>query len=260
MSPPKAPPPCSPGSALVTLVFRNPTSTSSAAAAAAAARELVVDRALLFHASPVLRGLVEDVGGGGGGGGGPSSLPLPGEDAELWEVALQLLQHEDKHLAGLSWENVAGMCHLAHKYGMSSLQKACLLFLTAHLRDTSLFKYNIESPKNLLHAASLAERYLIGGGGDGGLLLPFTDAVEAAAKAALPQPVKLQRGADCDKHEVAMVRYTTYSSWRSAAYGQLRPLKELMAHPKYDDIVTSGVQCQVARALLGGMEALILNM
>ncbi|PNW76307.1 hypothetical protein CHLRE_12g539800v5 [Chlamydomonas reinhardtii] len=183
------PQPCSPGSALITLTFPDSPQSAGANAQPPAPRELVVDRALLFQASPVLRGLVEDVAGGGGGDG-CSRVPLTGEDPQLWAVALQLLQHEDTHLAGLSWDNITGVCRLAHKFGMCVVQKSCLLFLTSNLPDTR-FSAPITSPKNVLHAASLAERYLCCGGGDGGLLRPFNIAVDAAVRAALPKAVML---------------------------------------------------------------------
>lgn len=50
-------------------------------------RNFLVDRALLWHASPVLRGLMEDVAGGN------ATLPLVGDDPADWRAALSILQH-----------------------------------------------------------------------------------------------------------------------------------------------------------------------
>lgn len=307
------PQPCSPGSALITLTFPDSPQSAGANAQPPAPRELVVDRALLFQASPVLRGLVEDVAGGGGGDG-CSRVPLTGEDPQLWAVALQLLQHEDTHLAGLSWvsglpncgygrlgsyragiygagtcrhrrhtrsngtwvfrsactcclaerkshnprtflrparllvhhpcrcqymtpqDNITGVCRLAHKFGMCVVQKSCLLFLTSNLPDTR-FSAPITSPKNVLHAASLAERYLCCGGGDGGLLRPFNIAVDAAVRAALPKAVMLTY-----KDFNGMTGSDHFHKWQRASTRLLDALMALTNQREYMSVVAPGVQ------------------
>ncbi|PNW84035.1 hypothetical protein CHLRE_04g218526v5 [Chlamydomonas reinhardtii] len=80
------------------------------------------------------------------------------DSAADWKLALALLQHRGNPLQAISWSNVAGLCHLADKYDMPAVRNYCAWFLTANVYAMSLTA-PLASPQNLLHAASLLERY-----------------------------------------------------------------------------------------------------
>ncbi|KAG2423191.1 hypothetical protein HXX76_010959 [Chlamydomonas incerta] len=137
-------------------------------------QQLIVDRAVLWHASPMLRGMFEDtcggsgnsMGSGAGAGGGsgrggcsPAVLVLPGDRAEDWEVALRLLQAGGEALELVTWDNVVPLCRLADKYDIARLRQDCAWFLSANAAQLTLTAPPT-APQNLLHAASLVERYL----------------------------------------------------------------------------------------------------
>ncbi|KAG2452106.1 hypothetical protein HYH02_003140 [Chlamydomonas schloesseri] len=133
-------------------------------------KQLTVDRAVLWHASRVLRNVFEDTAAGRDGStvssshGGCSSpaaavLRLSGDRPEDWEVALRLLQASGEVLSLITWDNVTQLCRLADKYDIPRLRSDCLWFLSANASKLSLHE-PLTSPQNLLHAASLAERYL----------------------------------------------------------------------------------------------------
>ncbi|KAG2423764.1 hypothetical protein HXX76_015040 [Chlamydomonas incerta] len=151
-SPEPEQPSCCPGSSLVTLTF----------SVQGAPEHLVVDRALLWFASPVLQGLIEATCGADASGAALATpapeLPLLSDSAADWKVALALLQHRASPLAAINWSNVAGLCRLADKYDMPAVRNYCAWFLTANVTAMSLAA-PLTSPQNLLHAASLAERY-----------------------------------------------------------------------------------------------------
>eukprot|EP00198_Chlamydomonas_reinhardtii_P002847 XP_001692183.1 predicted protein [Chlamydomonas reinhardtii] len=104
-------------------------------------------------------------GGGrkGGGGGGCSSpaavLQLSGDRPEDWEVALRLLHTIGEALDLVTWDNVVPLCRLADKYDIARLRHDCAWFLSANVSKLTLTE-PLASPQNLLHAASLVERYL----------------------------------------------------------------------------------------------------
>ncbi|KAG2452032.1 hypothetical protein HYH02_003070 [Chlamydomonas schloesseri] len=261
MSQHPAPPPCSPGSALVTLVFKDvPFSAASAAPAAASSeplnKELTVDRALLFHASPVLRGLFEDTRGGSGGQTSAAPVTLVGDRPEDWELALSLLQHEDKHLSGVTWDNIGALARLAHKYDMPQLQTCCALFLAVNLHEASL-KEPLASPKNLLHAASLAERYLCD---CGNMHICSGKAVQAAFKAELSMltTMNVQHSFNSAYGCISIaVSAADMYAWKTAAQPAVTRLKRLMADSAYSVVVASGVQAQVSTAVMDHLLQLV---
>ena len=85
-------------------------------------KQLTVDRAVLWHASTVLRAMFEDTCSGGGGSGkdgfrsfvaggsgrggscnGPAAVQLSGDRPEDWEVALRLIQADGGALQLVTW-------------------------------------------------------------------------------------------------------------------------------------------------------------
>ncbi|PNW84961.1 hypothetical protein CHLRE_03g165801v5 [Chlamydomonas reinhardtii] len=232
-------------------------------------RNFLVDRALLWHASPVLRGLMEDVAGGN------ATLPLVGDDPADWRAALSILQHTGMPV---SWDNVGALLRLADKYDMDAVRSACAVFLGSKASAAAVdLSHPLESARNLLHAASLVERYLGGGGsnsggggggsssggGSGGStmqhdLQPYTAVMPSALQAAL-QPLHNQL------EKSSSVHYNSYPYHKGYGASQAQPgsaravisaLQTLQANPRYNDIVAPGVQGQVVAALLACLDQL----
>ncbi|KAG2452031.1 hypothetical protein HYH02_003069 [Chlamydomonas schloesseri] len=239
---------CSPGSAVVTLEFKDAPPPSNLLMPRDLPQEpYSIDRALLYHASPVLRGLLDDLMGSGAPHG---TLTLVGDSPEDWALALALLRPEEKTLDALAWSNLGPVARLAHKYDISLLRKMCLLFLNSNVNDMGLEAplAPLDSPRNLLHGASLAERYLQCGDGLG----------EAATKelyatlCALPIgcSLKLTRGewlAGAKAYNISAAA-GDLCDWRHHSDDALDLLQQTMDHPKYAEIVAPGVQ--VAEAML----------
>ena len=99
-------------------------------------KQLTVDRAVLWHASTVLRAMFEDTCSGGGGGGGrkggggggcssPAAvLQLSGDRPEDWEVALRLLHTIGEALDLVTWVSVAASDTLL-VHGQTREYKVC---------------------------------------------------------------------------------------------------------------------------------------
>ncbi|KAG2454972.1 hypothetical protein HYH02_000798 [Chlamydomonas schloesseri] len=264
-----------PGSCLMSLVFAESDgpSTSPAVAAAASAAEaaassapakkkqkqqhaLQIDRALLWHASPVLRGAIDAACSSSTGA---TELTLVGDDPAQWECVLQLLQHT---ASGVSWND------------MAPVRTACAAFLAAKANSCMNLSYDLDMPYNTLHAASLLERYSGytsagvgggsggsaggrgggGGGGDGGIggvqpnLQPHVDVVMSALNSQLG-PLAL-RSAPRVRNEIA-------STARAAAAAVAKQLSVLTKHPHYRTIVSEGMQARVVATLVDGVNALL---
>ncbi|KAG2442896.1 hypothetical protein HXX76_002973 [Chlamydomonas incerta] len=208
-----------PGSCLVSLMF--PDGAGAAPPQPQDLRQLLqVDRALLWHASPVLRGLLIESGSavpcgapptdtlqqqpvGASGPASTNSPPTPaaaetaaaaatskpgaapagtttasngsssmsqmllvlsGDNREDWAAVVQILLHTT---LPVTWDNVGALLRLADKYDMAAVRTACAVFLAVSAHQMSLSE-PLASPKNPLHAASLAEKHLMRGAGSGG--------------------------------------------------------------------------------------------
>ena len=123
-----------------------------------------------------------------------------------------------------SWtqENVAQLCRLADKYDIAHLRQGCALFLNTNVLTLTLTA-PLASPQNLLHAASLVERYLH--------QVPHsTQAVQRQLHAALshltPSPYY---------HKVVDL-------WPSKDAASALLVVELADSAEYRDIVTSNLQ------------------
>ncbi|KAG2442938.1 hypothetical protein HXX76_003014 [Chlamydomonas incerta] len=158
-----------PGSCLITLAFRDSNATGAAAAAQPPAAQVLlqVDRALLWHASPVLRGAIEDTCSGNGGNGGsdpqgaatPPTLTLLGDSAADWQGVVEVLQDAT---SPISWDNVGPLLRLADKYDMAAVRRECVSFLALHAPQMSL-THPLACARNPLCAASLVEWHVLGG-------------------------------------------------------------------------------------------------
>ncbi|KAG2442998.1 hypothetical protein HYH02_009414 [Chlamydomonas schloesseri] len=277
-------PAAAPGSRLVTLRFSPSAVASSAASGTTAAtqrqqqqrQQLYVDRALLWHASPVLRGVIEDAAA-------LTTLPLLDDDPADWEAALQVLQHTG---LPVSWDNVGPLLRLADKYDMAPLRTACAAFLGSRAAaEEASMAHPLDSARNLLHAASPVELYLGGasssngcgssssGGGAGAAgggntaaqqrdLERYTAVMPSVLAEAL-QPLHQQPQAASRRSDVycSTRPYNPYAVKASAATpppGSARAvigsIRSLQSHPHYDDIVARGVQGKVMAALLACLE------
>ncbi|KAG2442939.1 hypothetical protein HXX76_003015 [Chlamydomonas incerta] len=256
-----AAPAAAPGSCLVTLTFSS-SASSETAAARLKQKQLYVDRALLWHASPVLRGLIEDTGYR------TATLTVMGDDPADWEAALKILHHDG---LPVTWDNVGYLLRLADKYDIAAVRTACAVFLGSKVSSEEVgLTHPLDSARNLLHAASLVEWYLLGPGtsGDSGSssgqadLQPYTAVMPAVLETAL-QPLRRQPLTAAARRQQNMYGYSSgYSTGNGAdakpqqgsARDVISTLKSLQAHPQYDDIVARGVQGRVMAALLACLE------
>ncbi|KAG2433689.1 hypothetical protein HXX76_008059 [Chlamydomonas incerta] len=299
-----------PGSCAVSLMFPD-----SAGAAQPQPQDLCqllqVDRALLWHASPVLRGLIESGGAvpttqpapqpqaGGAGAAGTNSpsiptaaaaaaaaskpgattpstttassasnsgslsllLTLTGDNRRDWEAVVQILQHK---ALPVTWDNVTPLLRLADKYDMAAVRTACAGFLAVSASQVSLSE-PLDSPKNLLHAASLAEKYLLPGAGGGGSssggssgsssgsgasqqpnLQPYVAVINSALEAALKPLHTIVRGGG----------NTDITAWQPPARNVVGLLTKLIHNSTFKAVVAPGVQGSVMLAMLSGLDAL----
>ncbi|KAG2440213.1 hypothetical protein HXX76_004325 [Chlamydomonas incerta] len=253
-------PPAAPGSCLLTLAFKDAEPAAAAGAAPAGQpppktqtqQPLQVDRALLWHASPVLRGAIEATCCGGGTAA--TTLTLVGDDPELWAAVLQLLQHTAPAVtwvrSGSGRSNVEALMELADKYDMAPLRTACASYMAAKVGVLDL-RYPLDSPNNTLHAASLVERYSgygsCGSGAGRGTssggsqqstsdLEPYVDTISAAVDTAL-RPLTDLSGHDAHRRPLA-----SDADAKAAASHVVSCLARLTQHSEYRKWVSEGVQ------------------
>ncbi|PNW76657.1 hypothetical protein CHLRE_11g467777v5 [Chlamydomonas reinhardtii] len=207
------------------------------------------------------------MGNGSGGASKQIVIPMPAsEEAAVWEPVLRLLRQED--LLPVTWANLPDLLRVAHTYDMAAVRSACVVFISLHVSQVSLRDAPLESAQNVLHLASLANRYLhmnivilptgstssgSGGGGDtgvssskGGASAAFrvsggTQACAAAAdthRAGLePQLLPLVACIPAVMHNaLAPLRYDQYQP--SQSYHYARPVGEISWHPAYNVTVT----------------------
>ena len=163
---------------------------------------------------------------------------------------------------------MGALLRLADKYDMDAVRSACAVFLGSKASAAAVdLSHPLESARNLLHAASLVERYLGGGGsnsggggggsssggGSGGStmqhdLQPYTAVMPSALQAAL-QPLHNQL------EKSSSVHYNSYPYHKGYGASQAQPgsaravisaLQTLQANPRYNDIVAPGVQVRHA--------------
>ncbi|PNW76656.1 hypothetical protein CHLRE_11g467776v5 [Chlamydomonas reinhardtii] len=278
------------GSGLVELRFVSSSpaieSEASSAQPQTGGKALFADRALLWHASPSFaRCIDEAMGNDSGGASKQIVIPMPAseEAAVSWEPVLRLLRQED--LLPVTWANLPDLLRVAHTYDMAAVRSACVVFISLHVSQVSLRDAPLESAQNVLHLASLANRYLHmniiilptgntgsgsgGGGGSGvssskgGASAAFrvsgTQACAAAAdshRAGLePQLLPLVACIPAVMHNaLAQLRYEHDQPSQSYHYARsvVDRLREISGHPKYKEIVTEPVRDALLAALLAG--------
>lgn len=138
-------------------------------------------------------------------------------------------------------DNVASLLRLADKYDMAAVRSTCAAFLVGRKNDMSLHE-PLESPKNLLHAASLVERYL------SSRSTPLQAALQEHATpiASLLQHT-LQAVHIC--HWTHTSDAQAWNTWKSHARGVVTGLNKSVRHRRYGDIVTVAVQVRFGRGM-----------
>ncbi|KXZ45729.1 hypothetical protein GPECTOR_51g715 [Gonium pectorale] len=90
------------------------------------------------------------------------------EDPECWAAVVQMAELRAYQPTLLKWENLPGLMRLAHTYDMPVVRAACADFISRN-KDSLTLDAPLTSPKNILVAATLVEKYGSGDcGGDGG--------------------------------------------------------------------------------------------
>ncbi|PNW85011.1 hypothetical protein CHLRE_03g167850v5 [Chlamydomonas reinhardtii] len=280
-----------PGSSLLVLSFKQGVGSGT--------KVLEVDRALLWHASPVLRGAIESAAGsnhssGGGAGGSSTASVLPikaaaattatataslaldyGSPAD-WEAVLQVLQLK---APPVDWANVEQLLRLADKYDMDAVRSTCAAFLACNISQMAL-SHPLDSPRNLLHAASLAERYLKDRFSSSAASSTTSISVSAASASASAGPSSLSpstaqsyveaisaalgkaleparfKGTYTPNSYSYSGRQPEVDTWRENARPVVARLAALMEEAKGRDILTPDVQDQVMELLLSSLTRL----
>ncbi|KAG2446899.1 hypothetical protein HYH02_008055 [Chlamydomonas schloesseri] len=80
--------------------------------------------------------------------------------AAVWAAAVRVLAHEDESEPAVTWDNVGALLRLGHEYDMAAVRQACGTFLCLHGPEGLSLASPLESPRNVLRAATLAERWL----------------------------------------------------------------------------------------------------
>ncbi|KAG2440362.1 hypothetical protein HXX76_004467 [Chlamydomonas incerta] len=221
-------------------------------------KQLQVDCALLWHASPVLRPQIDAIcssahaglsaGCPGGAATAPAALQLEGTAAD-WAALLNLLQHTGEFPV-VQWDNVVPLLRLADKYDMTAVRKECAQFLVTHVKDISLAA-PLESPQNLLHAASLVETYLSGSS---------TPAQRAVQQLVAPiGSVLREQLYAVDSQFISTSMQAFLQAWKSKARDVVANLNRLVNHPQYQNIVTVAVQDMVTKAVTASLWRLASN-
>ncbi|PNW76655.1 hypothetical protein CHLRE_11g467775v5 [Chlamydomonas reinhardtii] len=273
------------GSGLVELRFvsSSPATAESEASSAqpqTGGKALFADRVLLWHASPSFaRCIDEAMVKGSGGASKQIVIPMPAsEEAAVWEPVLRLLRQED--LLPVTWANLPDLLRVAHAYDMAAVRSACVVFISLHVSQVSLRDAPLESAQNVLHLASLANRYLhmeivlptSGSGGGGGTGVSSSSKGGASAAFRASSTASAAAGTHCVGLEpqllplvacIPAAMQTALAPLQITSYYSSSPnhwlpvvdrLAEISRHREYNAIVTESVRAALLAALLAGVK------